>query len=90
MRVSARMRIFLVAVGAAAALVLPAAPSQAVPLHRHCLGTPAGNVLIARGVTANAPHDTAFHNFHFNVHEGTPVDIRAIGPTATCPGQLNG
>ncbi len=43
----------------------------AVPVHLHCVTTPTGDVhSLGRGVTLNAPHDSAFHNLHGNVHLG--------------------
>ena len=37
--------------------------------HLHCLTTESGNThSIARGVTLNANHETAFHNLHEKVH----------------------
>ena len=44
----------------------------AVAPHRHCLLTTNGYVEVGRGVVNQAPHDTAFHNFHSHVHVGTP------------------
>jgi hypothetical protein len=46
-------------------------PASAVPTHLHCMTNASGNThAIARGITLHAPHDTAFHNFHNNVHLG--------------------
>jgi hypothetical protein len=66
----------LTVVGLAAPLLLVlAAPAGAVPTHGHCLTPPSGeDVFVARGVTERAPHETAFHNFHSNVHEGVFLD----------------
>ena len=47
-------------------------PAVAVDPHRHCLLTPNGYVEVARGVVNQAPHNTAFHNFHGHVHVGAP------------------
>lgn len=49
-----------------------AGPAVAVPAHRHCMLTPQGYVEVAPGVVEHAPHDTAFHQFHSNVHVGSP------------------
>ena len=46
-------------------------PASAVPTHLHCMENASGKThAIAQGVTLNAPHDTAFHNLHGNVHTG--------------------
>lgn len=43
----------------------------AVPTHLHCVTKPNGDVhSLGRGVTLNAPHDSAFHNLHGQVHLG--------------------
>jgi hypothetical protein len=61
---------FVAAVGLLAALTMPAV---AVPEHLHCLNLANGNVVpIGFGVTTQAPHDSAFHNFHSHVHTGVP------------------
>jgi hypothetical protein len=62
---------FVAAVGLLA--VVTAQTVVAVPPHLHCLRLDNGNyVALGGGVTTHAPHDTAFHNLHFNVHVGTP------------------
>ncbi len=54
-----------------------AAPALGVPTHQHCLMLDNGDsVAIAGGVTSQAPHDPAFHNFHNNVH----VSLGLAGP----------
>lgn len=85
-------RVPLVAACVALLLAFTAGPTLAVPLHLHCLESASGKVhSIGRGVTAHAPHDTAFHNLHFNVHVAVfingnnPLDFTAVGPTGTCP-----
>ncbi len=53
----------------------------AVSPHRHCLLTPAGWVEVGPRVF-NQPHlhDTAFHQFHFNVHvSSVPTTIMGTG-----------
>ena len=68
-------RTFIAA--AVTALLLAALGGQvvAVPVHLHCLTTPTGEVhSLGRGVTLMAPHDTAFHNLHGQVHLGAFVD----------------
>ena len=46
----------------------------AVPLHQHLLDTPGAiDIKVAQGLctaAAHGQHDTAFHNFHSNVHVG--------------------
>lgn len=66
----------LAAIGATALLLAAfAGQALAAPQHLHCLTTPTGDVhSIARGVTLHAPHDTAFHNLHGNVHLGAFAD----------------
>jgi hypothetical protein len=65
------MRRYVVACGVALLAVLGAAPASAVPPHLHCVENASGNThSIARGVTLHAPHESAFHNFHGNVHLG--------------------
>ena len=56
-----------------ALMLLSALPAQAlaVPVHLHCMTTANGTVhSLGMGVTLKAPHDTAFHNLHNNVHLG--------------------
>ncbi len=89
------LRRTLTAIGATV-LLLAAFAGQALahppPTHLHCLTTPNGNVhSIARGATYMSNHDTAFHNFHENVHHGAFHD-HPLGPLQgdptlpyTCP-----
>jgi hypothetical protein len=85
----ARRLSVALAIGAGV-LIMSASPSGAVPEHLHCVTTPGGTHAIAGGVTNHAPHDTAFHNLHGNVHLGAfatnPIDI-AVDSTQpyTCP-----
>jgi hypothetical protein len=60
--------------------------------HLHCLTTASGNThSIARGVTLNAAHDTAFHNLHGLVHQGAFAEHPLgplgadFGPVFECP-----
>ena len=87
------LRSIVIAFGLAIAWTLSTGGvALAVPPHLHCLHTPGGTHAIAQGVTANAPHDTAFHNFHFDVHLGahannsanSPVFVTTTSPTGTC------
>ena len=59
----------------------------AVDPHRHCMLTPQGWVEVGPRVF-NHPHlhDTAFHQFHSNVHvSGVPTTIAAIfNPAQQC------
>jgi hypothetical protein len=67
-----------------------AGQALAVPLHLHCMEDGSGTVHpIAGGATFHAPHDTAFHNVHFNVHLGAfagtnPHQIEGL-TTLVCP-----
>ena len=64
-------RTFTVVVFVIALLAALPAQALAVPVHLHCLTTASGEVVaLGMGVTLNAPHDTAFHNLHNNVHLG--------------------
>lgn len=52
-------------------MLVPVGQAQAVPTHLHCMTNASGKThSLARGVTHMAPHDTAFHNLHGNVHVG--------------------
>ncbi|HJW47827.1 MAG TPA: hypothetical protein VJ726_00260 [Candidatus Limnocylindria bacterium] len=75
---------------ALASILVGGSPALAdVPVHLHCLTTPGGTHSIARGLTANGPHD-AFTRFHFQVHLGAltnpnnPVSVAATAPTGSC------
>ena len=88
-----RRRVVLPFVGAFTILgAISVAPAAAVPVHLHCLNLDNGqSVAIGSGVTNNAPHDTAFHNLHGNVHVGAPATQGGLTFTAdftapyTCP-----
>ena len=54
------------------------AQPTAVPVHEHCLLTESGWVKIGTGVSEEAPHDPAFHNFHGYVHLGEPGEQMTI------------
>jgi hypothetical protein len=77
---------------AAAGLVFgTTAPAAAdVPPHKHCLLTPDGWVLIAEGVSEEAPNDPALENFHTRVHlplgvpGGEPLTIVRINVDQDC------
>lgn len=84
------MRRIAAGLAALAGLLLMPASAAAVPLHLHCLTTPGGTHSIGQGVTAEAPHDTAFHNLHFNVHVDVfmagknPNTVGITSPTGSC------
>ena len=62
---------------------ISAVPAAAVPTHLHCLNLDNGkSVAIGFGVTTQAPHDTAFHNLHGNVHVGAPATQGGLTFTA--------
>jgi hypothetical protein len=66
-------RFALAAVAAASLVFAASAPAGAdVVPHKHCLLTPSGWVLIAEGVSEEAPNDPALENFHYEVHIGEP------------------
>jgi hypothetical protein len=68
-------RLFLVLAAAAALLAAPAAPALAdhVPPHEHFLTTGSGKVVqVAPRVCSVEEAAGGFHNFHGNVHTGTP------------------
>lgn len=78
-------RLAITAAAGALALGTLAGSAVAVPPHRHCLETPQGFVEVAQGVVEEAPHETAFHNFHFHVHRGTPpTNIMSIPLDRSC------
>jgi hypothetical protein len=65
-------RVVLAAVAASGLAFATTGPAAAVGEHSHCLLTPTGYVSIAEGVSWEAPHDPALHNFHEYVHWGQP------------------
>ena len=63
----------LAAVAAAGLVFATTAPAAAhVSPHKHCLVTPDGWVIIAEGVSEEAPNDPALENLHYKVHLGVP------------------
>jgi hypothetical protein len=62
----------LAAVAAASLVFGASTPAAAVLPHKHCLLTPEGWVLIAEGVSEEAPNDPALEAFHDRVHTGVP------------------
>jgi hypothetical protein len=83
-------RFALASAATAGLFFATSAPAEAVGDHTHCLYTPSpqGYVLIAKGVSEEAPHEPTLHNFHERVHLGEPgqhVEIRRIDVGAECP-----
>jgi len=80
----------LAAVAAAGLVFGTSAPAVAdvVAPHKHCLLTPEGWVLIAEGVSDEAPNDPALVNFHDQVHRplggGEPLTIVRINVDQDC------
>ena len=68
----------LVATAAAGLVFAMSGTATAVSAHEHCLLTESGWVKIGTGVSEEAPHDTAFHNFHGYVHLGEPGEQMTI------------
>ena len=87
------VRRTIVALAVSAALLAAlGGQAVAVPVHLHCMTTANGDVhSLGRGVTLNAPHDSAFHNLHGQVHLGAfvghPLGTLSADFTApfTCP-----
>ena len=81
-------RFALAALAASGLMFATSVPAAAdVAPHKHCLLTPDGWVLIAKGVSEEAPNDPALKNFHYEVHLGEPgqhVTIRRIDPDQDC------
>ena len=82
------MRRLMTAAVAAALLTGSATPAGAVTLHQHLLDTPgAQDIAVAQGLctaaTRGGQHDTAFHNFHGNVHLDAFQQSDPIGVTTT-------
>jgi hypothetical protein len=66
-----------------------------VPPHKHCLYIKSldAYVLIAVGLSENAPNDPALENFHHKVHTGESgmhLKIIRIDMAAECPAQIPG
>ena len=65
----------LAAVAASGLVFATGTPAAAdVAPHKHCLLTPNGWVLIAEGVSEEAPN-LALEQFHVNVHTGVPGGV---------------
>ena len=75
-------RCLLAAAAAASLMFATSAPAAAdVPPHKHCVYTPSpeGYVLIAEGVSLEAPNNPALENFHNGVHRGVPgLELRIV------------
>lgn len=88
-------RFALAAVAAAGLVFATSAQAGAVDSHKHCLYIESldGNVLIAEGLSEQAPNPPALDNFHKKVHRGEPGDhlvITRIEMDADCPDRLPG
>ena len=94
---------FALAAAATVGLVFGASAPAAADVipHKHCLyiETVKGYVLIAEGVSLQAPNDPALENFHERVHRGEPIGdptdpddrlyiVGLLDLTAECPNQL--
>ena len=79
--------VVVVSLGCVMALAMGGPTAIAVPPHKHCLLTQQGWVEVGPRVF-NQPHlhETAFHQFHANVHvSGVPTTIASItDPTKSC------
>jgi hypothetical protein len=74
-------RCALAAAAAASLMFATSAPAGAdVAPHKHCVYTPSpeGYVLIAEGVSLEAPNDPALESFHYQVHRGVPGEELGI------------
>jgi hypothetical protein len=64
-------KLALTSLAAASLALVGVSPAAGVDTHLHCVKTPSGKIhSVARGVTLNAPHESAFHNFHGGPHSG--------------------
>jgi hypothetical protein len=76
-----RKRLLIVAVLCIVGMVLwGTGAAVAVPPHKHCMRTPVSWVEVGPRVFDHPHlHDTAFHNFHNNIHVGdVPTTIVGI------------
>ena len=89
-------RLAMATVAAAGLMLATTASAVAdVSPHKHCLYLDSldGYVLIAEGLSENAPNDPALENFHVKVHTGEPgkhLKIIRIDMAAECPAQIPG
>jgi len=73
------MRRVLVALFLASMMLgVVALPALAHGQHAHVLLTPSGSDPAVAPATCTSMSDTAFHNFHSNVHAGTPNSATAF------------
>jgi hypothetical protein len=63
--------LFLVACGLASVWALPASADH-IPPHQHFIVTPGGMLIPVGPDSCSFGPSTAFDNYHFNVHFGTP------------------
>ena len=78
----------LAAVTTAGLAFATSTPAAAVTDHEHCLLTPEGYVVVARGVSEVAPEEPALEKFHEYVHFGEPgeqLTIVRIPVGGECP-----
>jgi hypothetical protein len=68
----------LAAVTAAGLAFATSTPAVAVTDHEHCLLTPEGYVVVAKGVSEVAPEEPALEKFHEYVHFGEPGEQLTI------------
>ena len=67
-----------------ALLLVSAGIAIAVPPHRHCMRTPVKWVEVGPRVFKHPHlHETAFHNFHFNIHL-SDVPTTIVAPPGEC------
>lgn len=77
----------VVGVGCVMTFALGGSTAMAGPPHKHCMQTPNGWVEVGPRVFKQPElHETAFHQFHANVHaSGVPTTIAAIlDPNQSC------
>ena len=82
-----KRRIVVLSLGCVVALAIGSTGTAiAVPPHQHCMSTPQGWVEVGPRV-AKQPHlhETAFHQFHFNVHVGSTTIVGIAGACSSLP-----
>jgi hypothetical protein len=82
------MKSALAAAATAGLIFATGAPASAVTDHEHCLLTPNGYVVVAKGVSEVAPEEPALDKFHKYVHSGEPgeqLTIVRIPVGGECP-----
>jgi hypothetical protein len=80
-----KLALTLLAAASLALMGVSPAVGHPPPTHLHCVMTPSGKIhSVARGVTLNAPHEPAFHNFHAGPHVGPGLN-HFFAPDFTAP-----